>query len=138
MNILQKIESKLTPRFSDQAVDKELEGYTVEEIKKKNTFYQSIITCCKLGASCSGALAFFFTLNWFLPKIACLGEFIVFTEECQNRVAPYFRYEPYQLGLAFGLVLLALILAFKSFQFHKIKEALESGLERKIEKENKK
>ncbi|WP_139284253.1 hypothetical protein [Salinicola sp. MIT1003] len=33
MNILQKLESKLTPKSTDEAVDKELEDYSIQDIR---------------------------------------------------------------------------------------------------------
>lgn len=51
MNILQKIESKLTPKSTDEAVDKELEDYTVEEIQRRIYFYQRTIVGFKLEHS---------------------------------------------------------------------------------------
>lgn len=134
MNILQKLESKLTPKSTDEAVDKELEDYTVEEIQRRIYFYQRTIVGFEIGAFLTGGFAVYFVfrnvLSWFMQGIVCMGNNTV---NCQNIAETIFYYYSSQELLGFGLLLLTLALAIKIYQFHKIEEALESGLKRKIE-----
>ncbi|WP_157956864.1 hypothetical protein [Salinicola aestuarinus] len=108
MNILQKIESKLTPKFTDEAVDKELEDYTVEAIRhrlKSEKRYLKIIR---------------FIYPLLLPSLVLLLFWPITTVATAT--------------IAFVFSALLLTSSIRAYRNLKIKqEALESGLKRKIE-----
>ncbi|GHB13048.1 hypothetical protein [Salinicola rhizosphaerae] len=138
MNILQKIESKLIPTFSDKAVDKELEDFTVKKIQKKLSYQQLKIDLLSIGFAISGILAIYFLFrnahSWLMQGMYCMGYLV--PADCRNQAEALFPYYSDQTWLAFGLVLLAFALAIKVYQNCRIEEALESGLEKKVAKEN--
>lgn len=111
MNILQEIESKRIQIIADKAVDEELKGYTVEAIKLR-------IQKDKRNRKIAHYL---FTALTILTPFVCLSFFI-----------------SYSVWLAVLMSLAVPLLCSCSMRNIENKiEALESGLKRKIENNNK-
>ncbi|GHB13042.1 hypothetical protein [Salinicola rhizosphaerae] len=130
MSLQQKKEINIRPNCSNSEIDRELAGYTVNEIESKNKAYEKEIFYCDIGIIFGGGLAFMALCEVVTPIHNLMSNPTIHLNS--NNVLDALISNP--LCLFFSLLLQTIMTALiaKNIKLRSLQEALRLGLKRKI------